>query len=152
MIITRAYYAVEDVKTPVVVGAFSIIINLVLSVLFLNYLSHAGLALANSLAATANTVMLFLKLKKHLPYLQGRKLLISLGKTCLASLIMALLTGATMFFFTARFDLEVSMNVALAVMTAITVGLLSYVISIVLLKAEEVCYIKNALLQKFKRN
>ncbi|MGI6713173.1 MAG: murein biosynthesis integral membrane protein MurJ [Bacillota bacterium] len=152
MIITRAYYAVDDVKTPVVVGAFSIIINLVLSILFLNYLSHAGLALANSLAAAANTVMLFIKLKKHLPYLQGRNLLISLGKSCLASLIMAILTGSTMFFFTARFELEMSRNVALAVMTAVTVGLVSYVISVVLLKVEEVCYIKNALLQKFKRN
>lgn len=150
MIITRAYYAVDDVKTPVIMGAFSIVVNLVLSFLLLDKMGHGGLALANSLAAGANTLLLFLALKKHLPYLKGRRLLVSLAKVVLASGIMAVLTGLTSMILGAKLDLAISRNLALMVLIAITVGAGSYFAAAVILKVEDICYIQDAIRKKLK--
>jgi len=65
-ILAPAFFAREDTKTPVKIGLVALAINFVLSVLFAWYLtsigyagSHAGLALATSVAALANAVLLY---------------------------------------------------------------------------------------------
>ncbi|MDD2498476.1 MAG: murein biosynthesis integral membrane protein MurJ [Desulfitobacteriaceae bacterium] len=151
MIITRAYYAVEDVKTPVVVGAFSIIVNLVLSFALLPVMGHAGLALANSLAAGFNMIFLFFRLKKHLPGLKGRGLLVSLGKMCAASALMALLLGAASGFLGTIFNLDVRRELALMVFTAISAGALSYFVAVIVLRVEDVRYVQEAFWNRLRR-
>jgi putative peptidoglycan lipid II flippase len=152
MVLTRAYYAVEDVKTPVIVGAFSIAVNLALSFALLPVMGHAGLALANSLAAGFNTLFLFTRLKKHLPYLKGRSLLLSLGKMCAASALMAVLIGGVSAFLGTVFNLAVRRELALMVFSAICTGAVSYFVAAFLLRVEDIRYVQEAFLNKLKRN
>ena len=58
-LLTRAYYALEDLKTPVAAGLAAIGSNLLFSFIFLPVLGHQGLALANSLAAGVNAFFSF---------------------------------------------------------------------------------------------
>jgi len=151
MIITRVYYAVGDVKTPVVVGMLSIMVDLILSVIFLGWMGHAGLALANSLAMAANTVFLFAKLNKHLPGLKVKKLFWSLGKIITASGIMALLTGEAASFFAARLNMEAGHHVAVTVFASIILGAFSYGILVILLKVDDVKYVQEMLLKRVRQ-
>lgn len=152
MVITRVYYAVDDVKTPVIMGFLSIVVNLGLSILFLQRMGHEGLALANSLAAAANTVMLFYGLKKHLPYLQGRKLLSSLSKITIASGVMALLTGLAASILDAKLDTGITRNLMVLVTGAIAVGGVSYFVAVILLKVEDVQFALEGVKKKLKKS
>ncbi len=53
-IITRAFYAEEEVHTPVRVGAACVALNLVLNLLLVGPLQEAGLALATTISQTVN--------------------------------------------------------------------------------------------------
>jgi putative peptidoglycan lipid II flippase len=152
MVITRAYYAVGDVRTPVRAGIFSIGVNLILSFLLMGPMAHAGLALANSLATAANTLFLYYGLKKHLAYLKGKKLIITLTKICLAAGFMALITWWGNVFLGARLDPEIKRNLVVLVMSTITLGGVSYFLAVILLKVEDIRLVQEALLNKFKRN
>jgi len=89
-ILAPAYFAREDTRTPVRVGLIALAVNLVLSVSFAWYLTrigfegtHAGLALAISIAALLNAVLLYRGLRrdgvarhgKGWPWLFGRVLI-----------------------------------------------------------------------------
>ncbi|MBI4769781.1 MAG: murein biosynthesis integral membrane protein MurJ, partial [Chloroflexi bacterium] len=63
-ILSRAFYALHDTRTPVAVGAVAMSLNVALSLLFARlferagWLPHGGLALANSLATALETAAL----------------------------------------------------------------------------------------------
>lgn len=64
-IAVSAFYSRQDMKTPAKVGAIAIVINIVLNTILIFPLKHVGLALSTSLAAMANTLILFSILRKQ---------------------------------------------------------------------------------------
>jgi len=68
MLLTRVCYATDDVRTPLVAGLVSIAANIGISLLLLDTLASGGLALANTLGAAVNMLILLLMLR---PQLQG---------------------------------------------------------------------------------
>lgn len=71
-IVVRAFYAMQDTRTPVLVGAtfmgLNVVLSLVLSALFQTWgwMPHGGLALANSLATAFESGILLWLLRKRL--------------------------------------------------------------------------------------
>ncbi len=151
MIITRAYYAVSDVRTPVVVGLISIVADLLLSIVLVGKMGHAGLALANSLAAGVNTLFLFYGLKKHIPDLKARKLLISLGKICAASILMAVITYFIASYLGQKINLEGDRGLIILVGTAISAGALSYFIAATAFKVEDIRSVQEIMIRKIRK-
>ena len=151
MIINRAYYAVGDVRTPVLVGAASIAVNLGLSFALLPSMGHGGLALANSLSAAANTLFLYFGLRNHLPKIRGREFLVSLLKIAIASGLMAVFAGLTASYLASKWDFNVGHHLAFGVMLAIGAGGASYLAAVILLRVNDVRYLQEALLQKLKK-
>ena len=66
MLMLRVFYAEGDVKTPLLVGAVSILVNVLASLALMKPLGHVGLAWANSLAAAANAGLLAYVLQRRL--------------------------------------------------------------------------------------
>ena len=71
-ILAPAYFAREDTRTPVRVALIALVVNFVLSVTLAWYLtaigfagSHAGLALATSVAAMVNALLLYVGLRRE---------------------------------------------------------------------------------------
>jgi putative peptidoglycan lipid II flippase len=93
-VITRAFFALKDTRTPVLVGAAAMILNVVLSLtltpLFsaLGWMPHGGLALANTLATAVEMVALTLILRQRLNGLGARRMIGSVGRSALAALGM----------------------------------------------------------------
>lgn len=93
MIITRVFYALEDVTTPVKIGGLSILLDVVLSLVLFKLMSYGGggLALANSLAALLGCLAMYYYLKfKALPELATATMLPSLVKIAAATAGMGL--------------------------------------------------------------
>jgi putative peptidoglycan lipid II flippase len=93
-VVSRAFYALHDTKTPVFVGVGAMTGNLILSLFFSNLFSkigwmpHGGLALANSTATIIECIILFLLMKKKLVGLHERSIAETSIKSFLASLGM----------------------------------------------------------------
>jgi putative peptidoglycan lipid II flippase len=64
-VLASGFYARQDIKTPVKVGAFAMVVNTALCFLFVWHFAHAGLTLASALAGYVNCgMLLFLLIKR----------------------------------------------------------------------------------------
>ena len=89
-IMVRAFYSLQDTKTPVKVAIISLLINIVLAILLMRPLKHVGLALATSFSSMVNLTILTLILRQRLGRIQGRLIINSLFKNLAAALAMGL--------------------------------------------------------------
>jgi putative peptidoglycan lipid II flippase len=89
-IVARAFYALHDTRTPVAVGVGAMALNVLLSLLLIVPLQHAGLALANTLATLLEMVLLMGLLARRLNGLEWPQLSATILRSGLATLIMAL--------------------------------------------------------------
>lgn len=85
---TKAFFALRNTKTPAVISAVSVGINIVLNFLLIGPLQHRGLALSTGIAATLAMVLLLLLLRKSLGPLGLYGEWGELLKTVLASALM----------------------------------------------------------------
>jgi len=98
-IAARAFYALKNTKTPVLVGVMMMAANVVLSILFLRgftalgWWPHGGLALANSLAVLLEMAALLWLLRRPMGGLSEPGLRESLLKMTAAAVGMALVLG-----------------------------------------------------------
>ena len=65
-IIVSAFYSMQDTRTPAFTAVVAVLANLVLSLVFMDSLRHAGLALATALAGMLNVVILVAILNRRL--------------------------------------------------------------------------------------
>jgi len=87
----RGFYALKDTVTPVRAAALSFAVNLVLSILLMEWLSTVGLALASTLAVLVQACYLQVRLSRRMPGLGFAPLLPNLGKIAAASVLMGAL-------------------------------------------------------------
>jgi putative peptidoglycan lipid II flippase len=89
-IVARAFYALHDTRTPVAVGVGAMALNVLLSVLLIQPLQHAGLALANTLATSIEMVLLLGLLVRRLGGLEWPQLSATILRAGVATLVMVL--------------------------------------------------------------
>lgn len=89
----RAFFARQDTVTPLLIASGSAALNIGLGVLLMTPLGHAGLALANSVAVSAEVLFLLLILRGRLRGVEGRQILRAFGKVLVATLLMGLAIG-----------------------------------------------------------
>lgn len=58
-VLAPGFFARQDTKTPMKIAVVSVLVNVVMSLVLVNYMQHAGLALAISIAAWVNASLLF---------------------------------------------------------------------------------------------
>ncbi len=98
-ILARTFYALHDTWTPVIVGGLAMLLNVILSVLFVVLFEalgadtftrgpFAGLALANSLATVLESTVLWVILRRRIPTMNPYPILNTLGRTLVAALGM----------------------------------------------------------------
>lgn len=68
-VLAAAFYAQQNIKTPVKVGIIAMISNMVFNLILIVPLKHAGVALATTLAAYLNAGLLFMLLYKQQRYI-----------------------------------------------------------------------------------
>ncbi len=94
-IVSRAFYALHDTRTPVIVTSIAMGLNIGFSFLFSRlfalwgWLPLGGLALANSLSAFLEMIGLLMLMRRRLGGLGGRALLGGLVQAASGSLLMA---------------------------------------------------------------
>lgn len=92
-IVLRAFYALHDTRTPVIVGAAIVGLNIALGAGLMQVLDFAGLALSFTVTNTLETVTLLLLLRRKIQRIEGRALLWSGLRSFSAALGAALVVG-----------------------------------------------------------
>ncbi|MBF0191571.1 MAG: murein biosynthesis integral membrane protein MurJ [Magnetococcales bacterium] len=85
-----AFYAMKDTRTPVRIAIVCMVANMVMNLLLMFPLQHAGLALATSLAGFLNAALLLRALKKRMHISISRELMITVLKAVAASAVMGI--------------------------------------------------------------
>jgi putative peptidoglycan lipid II flippase len=95
-IVSRAFYAMKDTRTPALVGAAAMSLNVVLSLAFsalftrLGWMPHGGLALANSVATALESAVLLWLMSRRLKGLDLGRIRKGLLASGLATAVMTL--------------------------------------------------------------
>jgi putative peptidoglycan lipid II flippase len=92
-IVSQAFYALQDTKTPVTIAILALITNILFSTVFILWtpLAHGGLALAASLASMLNIGLLTIQLRKKIGRIDARRILTSILKIVPASVAMGVI-------------------------------------------------------------
>ena len=94
-IVVVAFYAHQDMKTPVKVAFITAFFNIFFSLILMRFLQHGGLALALSLSSSIQFCLLVLLIKRRLPDWDLRPVISSTFKSLAASVVM----GAVIYIF-----------------------------------------------------
>ncbi len=90
-VLAPAFYARQDIKTPVRIGIIAMAANMVFNLLLAPFISYVGLALATTLSGALNAWLLYQGLKKADIYRLSRHTLLLIARALAAGLVMAAL-------------------------------------------------------------
>jgi putative peptidoglycan lipid II flippase len=102
-IISRAFYAMKDTRTPALIGTAAMTLNVIFSLAFsalftrLGWMPHGGLALANSLATALESALLLWLMRRKLNGLDLGRIGRGLLATILATVVMTLVVVGWMW-------------------------------------------------------
>jgi len=135
-ILLSAFYSLQDTKTPFKIATISVIINILLSIYLMMPLLHCGLALATALSSMLNFILLVWCLRKKLGPLGGKKIIESVSKSMICSMIM----GIILWLFISHFPVPETASISrllITVICGITAGIVIYGLTAYLLKCRE---------------
>ena len=149
-ILSRAFYALHDTKTPVFVGAGAMSLNIIFSFAFawiftqVGWQPHGGLALANSSATALEATVLFILMRRRLNGIEGGSISDGVWRAALASLGMAI---GLLFWIQATGG----MNRWLVALGGVALGGVIYLAGVVILKVPEINMLTNAVMRRLKK-
>ena len=148
-VIVPAYYSLQDTKTPAKIGVYAMLLNVALNLVLMGPLQHGGLALATSISALFNALLLIYFLKKRLGQIGGRQILITTLKLAVSAILMGILTHYCYLTF---FDPLASLGERVLVLTGcIFAGMSSFALLSYLMKNEELTILIDLCRNRLKK-
>jgi putative peptidoglycan lipid II flippase len=150
-VLTRAYYAQQDTRTPVVIGTIAMGLNVAFSVGFsklfdqIGWMPHGGLALANSLATALEAAALFIVMRRRLDGIEGGRIAKGFGASALAAAAM----GLGLF---AWLEFSSDWGTWLPALGGVVAGAAIYTLAIWVLRVPELSFIVRGVKRRLTRN
>ena len=149
-VLAPAFYALKDTKTPVWTAFVAFILNLAFSLVLMKPLLHGGLALATTLSALGNMLLLLWLLRRKIGSYGGTGIAVCGIKAVCASLPMGLIV-----FYACRmtewsrtgYKIDKALVLGVAVMTGICV----YAVFSRLLRSQEAVALSSLITKKLGR-
>lgn len=164
-ILSPAFYALDDAKTPMIIALASIVVNFVgcygLRELFSHYgvtpetpygYGHVGVALATSLVALVNFTALAYLLRRKISRLNGRAILSAFIKIAISSAVLSVVCYTSYHFILARWGSSGMKMHLIEAFVPIVLGGASFVICAMLLRVEELHQLYAMMSKRFRRS
>ena len=139
---TRGLHARKDMRTPVRVALYCLLINFFAGISLMQIMGAAGLAAANVMAAIAQSVLLWRSIARDQRSIGFYRLKSALGKVLLAAMIMGLVCFV-INAATAEFGFGQKVDAAMGVVVGVPTGVAVYMISLYFLRFEEFGMLKD---------
>jgi putative peptidoglycan lipid II flippase len=149
-VLTRAFYAQHDTRTPVIIGTLAMGLNVVFSFAFarlfsqIGWMPHGGLALANSLATALEATALFVFMRRRLKGIEG----IYVARGFVACAIAAFGMGIGLWLWVQATGSLPRWIVALG---GVVIGGIIYGVGVTLLRVREIQILTNAIARRLLR-
>ncbi|EKE20226.1 MAG: hypothetical protein ACD_8C00037G0002 [uncultured bacterium] len=122
-LLIRAFYALQDTKTPLFIALFGEFISICSLFLLVKPFGIYGLAVAFSLASVVNMILLIVYLRKSLPSIDGKNILNSTIRIVAATLVAGVATQAVKYVVGSRGELDTFVAVFVQLIVAGGTGL-----------------------------
>lgn len=136
-IVTRAFYALHDTKTPVFASVATIAVNIVLSLVLVNSLAHGGLALSVSITTTFEMIILLVIFRRRVGGMSKRGVVVSALKSTVAAAVMGAVLLALLRLFGPSIPQVRSVSQAIWTVLLLGLGLASYLGAAYVLRSDE---------------
>jgi putative peptidoglycan lipid II flippase len=146
-IITRAYYAQQDMTTPVKVGGVMVLLNAALASALMRPLGATGIALATSVVNVTNAALLLWLLRRRLGTFEGRRTLLTGLRAALAA-ALAGVSAAVLARLTGSWFGGGTLSTALVLCAAAGGGGIVYLLASWGLRVEEIRAVRDLLLRR----
>jgi putative peptidoglycan lipid II flippase len=169
----RAFFSLQDTKTPTSIAIFSIILNIILTFSFTHLLnsqnllslffikllklkgiekiSAIGLPLAFSFSSIFQFLFLFLFFQKRIGDFEKKEILISFKKIIFASIFLIFLTYFSLYFFAQFLNTHTIFGLFFQTILTGLAGFLSYFLITLYLKSPEIKTIKSSISKQFQK-
>jgi putative peptidoglycan lipid II flippase len=125
-LLSRAFFAKQDTKTPVIISVIDLFVNLSLGIWLGHKFGITGLALAYSISSVAQMMVLFLILRIKHGDLEDDSIISSTWKIVAASLGMGLVIQGLKYLIAPAVDMQTVVGVATQTIVAILGGGVMY--------------------------
>lgn len=149
-LLTRAFYAQHNTKMPVFISLGSIAINSIIAFPFAHMYGVQGLALAFSVSTIVQLAVLLGILHVHLDGFDDKKVLISIGKMVIATIIAAITTQLLKTPIATIVDMQRFWGILTQLIGAFGGGIIAYILVCIVLKSEELEIIKRYIPKKLR--
>lgn len=163
-ILSPAFYALDDAKTPMIIAVCSIAVNALASFLFRNWLSnfgvspeypngfgHVGVALATSSVALVNFFALALMMRKRIGRIDGKAIIAAFVKIAFASAAMSVVCYFSYHFLLNRFGIDNFTYKIIEALVPIVLGGIVFVLMAKILHISEINRLYNSFARKLGR-
>ena len=163
-ILSPAFYALDDAKTPMIIAVCSIAVNAVACYFFRNWLSnfgvspeypsgygHVGVALATSSVALVNFFALALMMRKRIGRIDGKEIISAFIRIAIASAVMSVVCYFSYHFLFNQFGVKNLLYKMIEAFVPIALGGVTFVLMAKILHVNEVNKLYNAFARKFGR-
>jgi putative peptidoglycan lipid II flippase len=151
LLFLRAFYAMQDTRTPAVINVFAVGVNMAANLALFPALGVRGLALGHALAYTFAATVAFLVLRRRLGGIDGRDLARGMAKVLVAAALTgaAAWAGSRLIFETLGADTLIEQIVQVGI--GVLAGLIVFIGAAVLFRMEEFELVKRTLLARMRR-
>lgn len=147
-VLSRAFFSLQVTKTPVVVGLLSVGLNVLMNLVLVRFMGHAGLALSTSISSTFSVVLSLILFRRKMGILGGRQIVKSITRHLICAAIMGIAVIWTDSIAQTILISDTTVYQALRLMLSVSVGSIVYIIAAYVLKTEEM-RMALSLLKKF---
>ena len=148
MYLSKVFYSLKKTTIPMYNGILCIIFNIILNLILVRYMAHAGLALATGLAINIAAIILYKGIRIRFPELNVKKHAFDFTKITAASALMAL--GVNKVYGLISQALPASRGMmALSALLSVFCGVVLYTILILLFRVEEMKQVLRSVRKRF---
>ena len=142
-LLARSFFAQHNTKTPLIISLISMFVNIVLAWFLGSWMGVIGLALAFSISSIINMLLLLIVLRQKIGDLEDRKIVISVTKIIIASVVTALVVHGLKYLMAGLVDMRSFIGILEQTAVAGGLGLLIYFLISYLFKFEEISALKE---------
>ncbi|MBA2620934.1 MAG: murein biosynthesis integral membrane protein MurJ [Acidobacteria bacterium] len=164
-VLSPAFYALNDAKTPMIIAVCSIAVNALASYFFRNWLSnygvtpeypngfgHVGVALATSSVALVNFFALALVMRKRISRIDGKDIIQSFLRIAAAAAIMSVVCYLSYHFLLETLGLKSFSTKLIEAFVPIILGGITFILAAKILRVKEITQLSNAFARRLGRN
>jgi putative peptidoglycan lipid II flippase len=152
-LLLRAYYSMQDTRTPALVNIAAVGLNVLIDLVFVLALGMGvrGLALGHATAYTFGSIALLALIRRRLGGLDGRRILSGLSRTFLAAGVTAAVAWVVARGIGEWVGTGTLGGRAAQVLGAVAAGILAFVASALMFRVEEVDVVRRQLAARWHR-